>query len=78
MTDWQELAGILEDVWNTATIAGDNELQRQLTITAKTKEILDLLDSRGLYYSDSRGKLAVADWALDLFLAGIETGKKYR
>lgn len=76
MNDFQKLTQILRDVWDAAVISGDNDTQRELTLTAKFNEIVQLAERRGLAMEN--GKFTVCHWALDLFLAGIETGKKFR
>lgn len=76
MNDCQELTQILRDVWDTAAISGDNDTQRELTLTTKFNEITQLTERRGLAMEN--GKFTVCHWALDMFLAGVETGKKFK
>jgi len=75
MNDYQKLTQILRDVWDTAVTSGDNDMQCQLTLVGKVSEIIQLTERRGLGMEDSR--FTVCDWALDMFLAGIEAGRRY-
>lgn len=76
MNDYQKLTQILRDIWDTATISGDNDTQRELTLAAKFNEIVRLTERRGLTMEN--GKFIVCHWALDIFLAGVAAGKKFR
>lgn len=75
MTDYQKLTQILQDVWATAAISGDSDTRHELTVAAKAIEITQLAKRHGLAMEND--KFTVCHWALDLFLAGVETGKRY-
>lgn len=76
MNDCQKLTQILRDVWDTATVSGDNDTQRELTLTAKFNEIIQLTERHGLTMENS--KFIVCHWALDMFLAGVAAGRKFK
>jgi len=47
MNDYQALVSILRDVWDTAQ-ATSSDAQRQITISAKAYEIIELVEDHGL------------------------------